>query len=124
MTEANKQSVDGADCGAETRVSEWCLYLLRRGDGGLYTGITTDVPRRFAQHRSGKGARALRGKALVGIGYSQILGSRSLASQVEYAVKRLAKAEKERLVLNAPTRSQLLELLGIQTDECIEEVQS
>ena len=33
----------------------WYLYILRCGDGSLYTGITTDVEKRLEQHRSGKG---------------------------------------------------------------------
>jgi putative endonuclease len=41
----------------------WSLYLIRTADNRLYTGITTDVARRFMQHQSGKGAKALRGKA-------------------------------------------------------------
>jgi predicted GIY-YIG superfamily endonuclease len=41
----------------------WFLYLIRTADNRLYTGITTDVPRRFRQHQAGKGAKALRGKA-------------------------------------------------------------
>ena len=40
----------------------WFLYLIRTADNRLYTGITTDVPRRFRQHQAGKGAKALRGK--------------------------------------------------------------
>jgi putative endonuclease len=40
----------------------WFLYLVRTADNALYTGITTDVARRFLQHQTGKGAKALRGK--------------------------------------------------------------
>ena len=40
----------------------WFLYLIRTADNRLYTGITTDVSRRFCQHQTGKGAKALRGK--------------------------------------------------------------
>ena len=43
--------------------SVWYLYILRCGDGSLYTGITTDVEKRLAQHRSGKGAKYTRGRA-------------------------------------------------------------
>jgi putative endonuclease len=41
----------------------WFLYLIRTADNRLYTGITTDVARRFCQHQDGKGAKALREKA-------------------------------------------------------------
>ncbi|MGL4268304.1 MAG: GIY-YIG nuclease family protein, partial [Plesiomonas sp.] len=40
--------------------STWWLYMVRMADGRLYTGISTDVARRFTQHSRGKGARALR----------------------------------------------------------------
>ena len=40
----------------------WFLYLVRTADNALYTGITTDVARRFLQHQTGKGAKALGGK--------------------------------------------------------------
>ncbi|MBQ3214944.1 MAG: GIY-YIG nuclease family protein, partial [Oscillospiraceae bacterium] len=40
----------------------WKLYILRCGDGSLYTGITTDVQARLAVHRSGKGAKYTRGR--------------------------------------------------------------
>ena len=40
----------------------WYLYLLETRRGMLYTGITTDVARRLAQHEAGQGAKALRGR--------------------------------------------------------------
>lgn len=99
----------------------WSLYLLRRQDGGLYTGISTDVARRLSQHQAGKGSRSLRGKGLVGIDYSIELGSRSLASRVEYRVKQLAKKEKEALIKEGASkegvsREALLARLGLQVD--------
>ncbi len=115
-TIALKPAGDSSESEGRRPSDEWFLYLLRRSDGGLYTGITTDVARRFDQHSSGKGARALRGKSLVGIVYSHSIGSRSLASKVEYAVKRLTKVEKERLVREAFSREQLLDLLAIEAD--------
>jgi len=42
---------------AQPAQTDWQLYVLRCGDGSYYTGITTDVQRRLAQHRAGKGAR-------------------------------------------------------------------
>lgn len=46
----------------DTSPTLWHLYMLRLPSGMLYTGITTDVARRLAQHQAGKGAKALRGK--------------------------------------------------------------
>lgn len=79
-------------------MTSWYLYLIRCTDNRLYTGITTDVERRFAQHQAGKGAKALRGKGELALVFSQAVGDRSLALRAEYRIKQLSKAEKERLV--------------------------
>ncbi|HEY3982953.1 GIY-YIG nuclease family protein [Cedecea sp.] len=79
-------------------MTSWYLYLIRCTDNRLYTGITTNVERRFAQHQAGKGAKALRGKGQLALAFSQAVGDRSLALRAEYRIKQLSKAEKERLV--------------------------
>lgn len=76
----------------------WYLYLVRCNDGSLYTGISTDVQRRFEDHVNNRGARRLRGRGPLELVFSQALGDRSLASRIEHRVKRLSKADKERLV--------------------------
>ena len=76
----------------------WHLYLVRCNDGSLYTGISTDVARRFDAHRSDRGARRLRGRGPLELVYSRPVGDRSLALRLEHRVKRLSKADKERLV--------------------------
>ncbi|NKI72923.1 GIY-YIG nuclease family protein [Dickeya sp. CFBP 2040] len=81
----------------------WFLYLLRTDSGLLYTGITTDVARRLAQHQSGKGARALRGKGPLTLVYHCVAGDRSTALKWEYRVKQLSKMQKERLVQHQPS---------------------
>jgi putative endonuclease len=79
-------------------MSTWYLYLVRTLDNRLYTGITTDVDRRFLQHQSGKGAKALRGKGELKLAFSHLVGDRSAALRLEYRIKQLTKAQKERLV--------------------------
>ncbi|MCJ7808152.1 MAG: GIY-YIG nuclease family protein [Dehalococcoidia bacterium] len=81
-------------------MSDWYLYLLRCSDGSLYTGITTNVARRFAEHRenSGKGAKYLRGRRPLMLVFQKKLGSRSLALAVESKVRRLSKKRKEDLI--------------------------
>jgi putative endonuclease len=81
-------------------MSDWYLYLLRCSDGSLYTGITTNVARRFAEHRenSGAGAKYLRGRRPLMLVFQKKLGSRSLALAVESKVKRLSKKRKEDLI--------------------------
>lgn len=79
--------------------SEWSVYLIRMASGALYCGISTDVKRRFGEHQgSPKGARALRGKGPLTLVFQQIVGDRSVASKVEYQVKKLSKHEKEKLI--------------------------
>lgn len=80
------------------KLSGWFLYLVRYNDSKLYTGITTSLARRLAQHRAGTGAKALRGKQNLQLVFSVCVGDRSSAQRLEYQVKRLTKSDKERLV--------------------------
>ena len=81
---------------------DWHLYLVRCHDGSLYTGITTNVARRFAEHQgsNGAGAKYLRGRGPLVLVFQKKLGSRSLALGVESKVKKLSKARKEELMRN------------------------
>ncbi|SFE10128.1 putative endonuclease [Phytobacter palmae] len=89
----------------------WSLYLIRTADNSLYTGITTDVARRFMQHQNGKGAKALRGRGELTLAFSAPVGERSLALRMEYRIKQLTKRQKERLVAGDGTFEALLENL-------------
>lgn len=80
--------------------SVWYLYMLRCGDGSLYTGITTDVEKRLQQHRSGKGAKYTRGRAPLTLVYRETCGSHSDALKREWAVKALTRQQKELLLEN------------------------
>lgn len=80
----------------------WYVYLLRvQKSGALYCGISNNLEARMAAHRSGKGAKALRSKPFE-LAWFMALNNRSIASKYEYRIKALPKAEKERLVRNAP----------------------
>ena len=79
----------------------WYLYILRCGDGTLYTGITTDVEKRLEVHRSGKGAKYTRGRAPLELVYRENCGSHSDALKRELAVKALTRQEKELLITKA-----------------------
>lgn len=73
----------------------WTVYILRTTSGRLYTGITTDLARRVAEHSGGRrGAKALRGDAPVGVVWSEAHPDRSSASQREAAIKRLPRVAK------------------------------
>ncbi len=77
---------------------QWSLYLVRCADGSLYTGITNDLEARFAQHQQGQGAKYLRGRGPLKLVFSETVGDRSRASQLEWRVKRLTRQAKEKLV--------------------------
>lgn len=64
----------------------------------MYTGIATDVERRFAEHQSGKGAKYLRGRAPLKLAFKIKIGKRSLALKIERLIKRLPRFKKERIV--------------------------
>lgn len=76
----------------------WYLYILRAADNRLYTGITTSIERRFKQHQSGKGAKALRGAGPLTLVYQYKVGGHSEALKLEYRIKQLSKQQKEKLV--------------------------
>jgi len=81
-------------------MNNWFLYLIRCRNGRLYTGITTDVGRRFKEHESGdkKGSKYLRGKAPLKLVMKKKVGDRSMALKIEAKVKKLPKTKKELLV--------------------------
>lgn len=76
----------------------WYVYMLRCGDGTLYTGITDNVERRLAAHRAGKGAKYTRGRGPLELVYTEQLPDKSAALRREIEIKRLRRAEKERLI--------------------------
>ena len=76
----------------------WKLYILRCGDGSLYTGITTDVESRFAQHNAGKGAKYTRGRGPLELVYREQCEDHSHALKRELAVKSMTKEEKKKLI--------------------------
>jgi predicted GIY-YIG superfamily endonuclease len=78
--------------------ADWHLYVLRCGDGSLYTGITTDIERRFRAHQEGKAARYTKTHGPVGLVYREACGTRSQALSRECAVKSLKRHEKEDLI--------------------------
>ena len=79
-------------------VNIWKLYILRCGDGTLYTGITVDVAHRFQMHQSGKGAKYTRGRGPLELVYMEECGTHSDALQREIAIKRLSRQEKMKLM--------------------------
>lgn len=81
----------------------WFIYLVRNRLGHLYTGITTDVVRRYMQHSKGTGAKALKGKGPLILEFHAKVGSKQHASQLEYRLKQLKKKQKEKLIIDQPS---------------------
>lgn len=79
----------------------WYVYILRCGDGSLYTGIARDVEARLALHASGRGARYTRGRGPLTVVYVEAAASHGEALRREAAVRRLGRAGKEGLVTSA-----------------------
>ena len=95
---------------------DWHLYLVRSRDGSLYTGITTDVTRRFAEHQGNgdAGAKYLRGRGPLALVFQRKLGSRSLALGVESKVKKLSKDRKEELIRDNTHIDEIIKLVSSQ----------
>lgn len=74
------------------------VYMLRCGDGSLYTGSTNDVARRLYAHQRGKGAKYTRSRLPVTLVYQEAVSDRSAALRREAAIKALTRAEKLALV--------------------------
>ena len=76
----------------------WQVYILRCGDGSLYTGIAVDVDRRAQAHNAGKGAKYTRSRLPVTVVYREACADHSAALRREYAIKQLTHRQKEALV--------------------------
>jgi len=97
-------------CSGRMNGGEYSVYILRCGDGSLYTGIATDVARRLQEHASGpRGAKYLRGRGPLTLEFQELVGGRSDASRVEYYVKNLPKPDKEMLVAGRKSLAELLQ---------------
>ena len=87
MPKRRKQSADG-----------WYVYILRCGDGSLYTGIAKDLKRRLTQHNTGKASRYTRSRLPVTLAYQEEQPDQSAALKRELAIKALSREEKEAMI--------------------------
>ncbi len=76
----------------------WFVYIVRCADQTLYTGIARDVAARLRAHESGRGARYTRSRGPLELCAVRRCSSKSQALKLEARVKRLRRAEKERLL--------------------------
>ena len=78
----------------------WYVYMIRSEDDLLYTGVTTDVERRFAEHaESRKGAKFFNGRKPVEVVFTESGHTRSSACSREAEIKKLNRRQKENLIL-------------------------
>lgn len=78
----------------------WSLYIIEASDASFYTGIATDVERRFDEHlKCLKGAKYFNGRSPVRVVYREDGHTRSSASRREAEIKKLSRQEKENLIL-------------------------
>ena len=79
----------------------WSLYIIKCRDESLYTGITTDIPRRLKEHNSKKGAFYTKNKIPVELVYQEVIPNQSEARKREAAIKRLTRPQKLTLTKTA-----------------------
>ena len=80
--------------------AQWWVYMILCSDETYYTGITTDLDRRFKQHESGKGAKYFYGRKPVKFVFKEDGHDRSSASQREAAIKSLSRQQKIALLVS------------------------
>jgi putative endonuclease len=80
----------------------WQVYIILCSDNSLYTGITTDMERRFRQHAAGSGAKYFRGRQPVRVVYLEHNHSRSSAAGREARIKAMDRTEKLNLISTIP----------------------
>ena len=76
----------------------WMVYILECTDQTLYTGITTDLTRRLAEHNAGRGAKYTKGRAPLKLVYSEACADRSTALRRERQIKALDRGSKMALI--------------------------
>ena len=93
-------------------MTDWYVYIIRCGDGTLYTGITTDLDRRLAEHQEGgpKASRYLRGRSPLQLMLKLHAFDRATALKLERRIKRLSRAQKEALIQHPETMHKIVGL--------------
>ena len=73
-------------------------YILRCGDGSLYTGWTNHLTKRVADHNAGRGAKYTKAHLPVELAYYETIETKEEAMKRECAIKKLSRPQKERLI--------------------------
>ena len=80
----------------------WSVYIIRCGDGTLFSGSSSDVVARLKRHADGHGARYTRGRGPLTLVYVKMCGTRSQACREELRMKRLSRVQKLALISSIP----------------------
>ncbi len=76
----------------------YTVYIIRCGDKTLYTGITTNLERRFAEHRAGTASHYTNAHRAQKVVYAESVPDRSSALKREYEIKQWTRARKLALI--------------------------
>ncbi len=102
--------------------NSYYVYILRCTGGSLYTGITTDMTRRLAEHAGGgkKGAKYTKNHTPEAVAALWRVENRSVASRLEWYIKQLIRREKlllcetpEQLALRTGTEAEAIALSAV-----------
>lgn len=95
-------------------MSNWYIYIIENKLGQYYTGICTNIERRFGEHQSSgpRCAKALRGKGPLSLKLVSMVDSHSEALKIESWIKKLTKAKKIELVQNKLANAPIANTLG------------
>lgn len=74
------------------------VYILECGDGTYYTGYTNEINQRLRKHEEGKGAKYTRGRGPLTLVFQQAFPTKQEAMRLEFAIKKLNRAAKERII--------------------------
>lgn len=98
MTDATDATAESTVAVTKKETSSWSVYLLLCTGNVIYTGITNNVTRRYQQHCDGKGAKFTRSRPPLQLLCHAIVGDKSAALKLEYAIKQLPRSSKVNFV--------------------------
>jgi len=104
MSEGRSLRVDKKNHIESLAVVQWFVYIVQTHCDTLYTGITTDIERRYSEHlacfdgKSKKGAKYFRGRKPKEVVYTELCENRSVASKREYEIKKMSAIAKKKLI--------------------------
>ena len=91
----------------------YTIYILLCENQSLYTGITTNLEKRYQQHCDGTAAKYTRSFKPVSIAKYWIIGSdRGHAQKIEYQIKQLSREKKRYLIDHINDTNQLIACLS------------